>query len=216
MMTDDVILSAALSVGSQEYLNPDDSDFWLEEMRGADVAAEMTLAANVEGMRAQLEDKAVLGRLKFLNRHGLDETGAISKLIAMGARGVSIFDMSNDEATLAWDSGDEIEKLHAEYDPDGAKGVFNPEHADSPDDLANCCFDGRSDDKGAETESVETGMCGGESSSCPAAKDCITNQLKQRLLSALACPSTDQLMHSHLRPQAALCWQRALLHPRHL
>ena len=164
MMSDEAVLvSFALFVCSQEYLNADDSDFWLEEMRGADVAAEMTLSADIEGMRAQLEDTAALGRLKFLNRHGLDETGAVSKLIAMGARGVSIFDMSNDEATLAWDSGDEIEKLHADHDPDGSKGVFNPEHADSPDDLANCCFDGRSDDKGAETESIETGMCGGES-----------------------------------------------------
>ena len=122
----------------------------------------MELSGEAAEMKSFLEDEKALGRLKFLNRHGLDENGAVKSLIAMGGRGVSFFDMTGGKASLAWDSGDEIERLHEKYDPDGAKGVFNPELVDDEDDPATCCFDGRSDDKGAETESIETGICGGK------------------------------------------------------
>ena len=112
----------------------------------------------------QLQDEAKLGRLKFLFRHGLNEEGKLSRMIAMGGRGVSIFEMTDDfQAKLVWDSGDEIEVKHAEQDPEGELGFFNPDMVDSTDDTVQDAFDQRSDDKGVETESLDIGECGGES-----------------------------------------------------
>ena len=76
----------------------DETEVWIEEMRGADVAAELPLAPNVEAFKAMLEDKAQLGRLKFLMRHGFDADGKLINPIAMGGRSVSIFDMSGGRA----------------------------------------------------------------------------------------------------------------------
>lgn len=146
----------------QEYLNADESEFWIEEIRGADIT---NFADSVsQEMRDSLSHDTSLGRLKFLSRHGLDENGNMAKFIAMGGRSASIFEMTDDfQAVLVWDSGDEIERKHAEMDPDGILGLFNPEQ-DEADQAVFEGFDQRSDDKGIETETVELAMCGG---TCP-------------------------------------------------
>eukprot|EP00193_Tetraselmis_chui_P001662 CAMPEP_0177764400 /NCGR_PEP_ID=MMETSP0491_2-20121128/7383_1 /TAXON_ID=63592 /ORGANISM="Tetraselmis chuii, Strain PLY429" /LENGTH=529 /DNA_ID=CAMNT_0019280569 /DNA_START=1180 /DNA_END=2769 /DNA_ORIENTATION=- len=144
---------------SKEYLvdNPDETEFWIEEVRGADIA---NFGPDVsQEMRDMLADESQLGRLKFLSRHGLDENGMMAKFITMGGRSVTIFEMTDDfRAVKVWDSGDEIERKHAEMDPDGARGLFNPEQEGG---FIAAGFDQRSDDKGVETETVALGMCGG-------------------------------------------------------
>lgn len=148
----------------KEYLNADESQYWIEEMRGKSFSSSMNFSDTVSAdLIAQLGDNARLGRLKFLNRHGLDESGAAMKLIAMGGRGVTIFEMTDDfQAVVAWDSGDEIEAKHMEMDPNGTKAIFNPVQVDAGDQLVTDGADGRSDDKGVETETVELGKCGGQ------------------------------------------------------
>jgi len=150
---------------AKEYLfdNEAEDEYWIEERRGADF--EVFAPSVSEEMKSMLADQAQLGRLKFLDKVGLDENGMHERFIAMGGRSVSIFEMTvdgaNSKAELKWDSGDEVEAKHAELDPNGEKGLFNPEQVDPASDLPADGFDGRSDDKGVETETVELGMCGG-------------------------------------------------------
>jgi len=146
---------------AKEYLqgDVDETEFWIEEVRGAGIT---NIAPSVsQELRDALADATALGRLKFLSRHGLDESGNHTRFIAMGGRSVTIFEMTDDfRAVKVWDSGDEIEKKHAEMDPDGVLGMFNPDQEGAADAIA-LGFDERSDDKGVETETVELAMCGG-------------------------------------------------------
>eukprot|EP00192_Tetraselmis_astigmatica_P008053 CAMPEP_0117669582 /NCGR_PEP_ID=MMETSP0804-20121206/12217_1 /TAXON_ID=1074897 /ORGANISM="Tetraselmis astigmatica, Strain CCMP880" /LENGTH=671 /DNA_ID=CAMNT_0005477665 /DNA_START=40 /DNA_END=2052 /DNA_ORIENTATION=+ len=143
-------------------------DNWEEEARGEDIA-EKCLACEAEPccvfsakMLAKLSDETELGRLNFLSRYGFNEDGQQFRLIAEGGRGVSIFEMTDDfQAKLKWDSGDEIEAAHAEQDPEGSLGFFNPDQLDDPEDTVPDGFDRRSDNKGVETESLDIGECGG-------------------------------------------------------
>lgn len=59
-----------------------------------------------------------------------------------------------------WDSGDELEAKHAEQDPAGELGFFNPDQAEA-DKAVGDGFDKRSDDKGVEPETLDIGTCGG-------------------------------------------------------
>eukprot|EP00951_Prasinocladus_malaysianus_P042128 scaffold505679_cov36-Prasinocladus_malaysianus.AAC.1 len=76
----------------------------------------------------------------------------------MGGRSVAIFEMTEDyQAKLVWDSADQIEAAHAEADPDGSRGIFNADQVAETFETVPEAFDGRSDDKGVETETVALG-----------------------------------------------------------
>ncbi|WP_299963116.1 ExeM/NucH family extracellular endonuclease [uncultured Roseobacter sp.] len=127
----------------------------VDESRGADlVDGDLTngeVDANISAeLRAQLADDAQLGRLKFSNVDGdTDGDGDIDVLHSFGARSFTIFD---DAGNVVFDSGDDFAQIIAREAPE----VFNSNGtADS--------FDSRSDDKGAEPESVVIGEIGGRS-----------------------------------------------------
>lgn len=174
----------------QEYLqgDVDETEFWIEEVRGAGIT---NIAPSVsQELRDALADATALGRLKFLSRHGLDESGNHTRFIAMGGRSVTIFEMTDDfRAVKVWDSGDEIEKKHAEMDPDGVLGMFNPDQEGAADAIA-LGFDERSDDKGVETETVELAMCGG---ACPN---------RQSAVMACARCASSWSVHVHVTPSS--------------
>ncbi len=65
-----------------------------------------------------------------------------------------------DDFSLVYDSGDDVERQHAIFFPKvfNAEGKSRDPDAESPEDK----FDSRSDDKGPECESVETGELNGK------------------------------------------------------
>ena len=101
-------------------------------------------------LQAQLADDALLGRLKFSNVDGdTDGDGLIEELHSFGARSFSIWD---ENGKLVFDSGDMIAQITAELTPE----LFNANDGDPGE------FDDRSDDKGAEPESVVIGEVNGK------------------------------------------------------
>ena len=90
-----------------------------------------------------------LGRLTVSNKTGdTDNDGDIDQIHAFGARSFTIWDSTG---TLVYDSGDQLEKLTAQFNPTG----FNS------DGVPNAGFDTRSDNKGPEPEGVTVGTIGG-------------------------------------------------------
>ncbi len=103
-----------------------------EEERIKDVVLDPTVFPNA----ANLQQDEVLGRLKITNTLGdPDMDGTFSGLYSFGARSFSIYTV---DGILAYDSGNDIAAQTLALTPD----AFNGD-------------DGRSDDKGAEPESVE-------------------------------------------------------------
>lgn len=97
----------------------------------------------------ELKKPENLGRLKVVTTAGdLDKDGDFDQLFSYGTRSFSIFDS---RGRLVFDSGSMIEIYLAENFPD----EFNSAHDESGS------FDSRSDDKGAEPESIELGEIDG-------------------------------------------------------
>ncbi|WP_414624908.1 choice-of-anchor I domain-containing protein [Calothrix sp. CCY 0018] len=117
-----------------------------EETRIKDVTLDPTVFPNAE----ELQQDENLGRLKITNTLGdLDGDGDFDKLFSYGGRSFSIWD---GVGNLVFDSGDQIAQITAEQAPE----LFNANDGD-PDE-----FDDRSDDKGAEPESVTVGIIDGK------------------------------------------------------
>jgi hypothetical protein len=117
-----------------------------EEMRIKDASLDPAVFPNA----AELKATNMLGRLK-ITRFGtagsafapdLEGDGDVDALYAFGARSFSIWNGTTGE--LVWDSGDQIERITATQTPT----YFNA------NDGSAAKWDERSDDKGAEPESV--------------------------------------------------------------
>ncbi|MFK7742746.1 MAG: choice-of-anchor I family protein [Planctomycetota bacterium] len=147
---------ASFSVGGVSYLatanegdGRDDYAGFADETRGADLESSFDLdtedATPETGLytSAQLNDPAVLGRLKFatsdydIARGDTDSDGDVDQLYSFGARSFSIW---NEAGTLVFDSGDAFEREML------ARGLWE---------------EGRSDDKGPEPESIAFGVVDG-------------------------------------------------------
>ena len=100
-------------------------------------------------VEAGLLDDEALGRLTISSVDGdADGDGDLDKIVAYGGRSFSVLDS---DGNIVFDSGDQIARIIAEQTPD----LFNADEGD-PDE-----FDGRSDNKGAEPESITTGVIDG-------------------------------------------------------
>ncbi|MDJ0694604.1 esterase-like activity of phytase family protein [Mastigocoleus sp. MO_188.B34] len=128
--------------------NDKEGNIFNEEARIGD--DEVTLDPDVFPNAEELKKNENLGRLKITNRLGdLDSDGDFDKLFSYGGRSFSIWD---EVGNLVFDSGDQIAKITAEQTPE----LFN-----ANDGIAEE-FDERSDDKGAEPESVTVGKINGK------------------------------------------------------
>ena len=114
-----------------------DYDGYSEEERVEDVILDPTAFPNA----ADLQMEENLGRLKITTANGdIDGDGDFDKIYAYGGRSFTIWSTSG---TLVYDSADEIGRRTLELNP----SYFNADEGEA---------DGRSDDKGAEPESVTT------------------------------------------------------------
>ncbi|MCB0106828.1 MAG: esterase-like activity of phytase family protein, partial [Caldilineaceae bacterium] len=141
---------AAYTVDGATYLltanegDARDYDGYSEEMRVGDMVLDLTVFPNA----AELQANAKLGRLNSTTA-GTDTNGdgLVDRILTYGARSFSIWSSTGE---LVWDSGSTIEEILAEQYPDD----FNA-NGD------NGSFDNRSDDKGAEPETVTVGVING-------------------------------------------------------
>lgn len=152
--------------GGQTYIlsaNEGDVQDWegfSEETRVADQAGDYQLNADLyEGYNQKQLDRLVenglfedsqLGRLTTSTSQPKNEAGKFEAIYGFGGRSFSVWHA--DSMTLAYDSGDDFERITAKVYPD----YFN---ATNDEDK----FDNRSDDKGPEPESVVTGAVDGKS-----------------------------------------------------
>ncbi|WP_298503670.1 choice-of-anchor I family protein [uncultured Maribacter sp.] len=114
-----------------------DYDGYSEEERLKKVTLDPTVFPNAEEL--QLDEN--LGRLKITTANGdVDNDGDIDQIYGYGGRSYTIWDTTG---TLVYDSGDQIGKKTLELNA----SLFNNDEGET---------DGRSDDKGAEPESVTT------------------------------------------------------------
>ncbi|MDJ0756683.1 MAG: choice-of-anchor I family protein [Ardenticatenaceae bacterium] len=121
-----------------------DYDGFSEEVRVKDLVLDPTAFPDA----ADLQEDENLGRLKTTTAFGdTDGDGDHDVIYSYGARSFSIW---NGSGELVWDSGDQFARITAEEAP----LIFNSNGV--PQD-----FDGRSDDKGAEPESVVVGKAYG-------------------------------------------------------
>ncbi|XP_071946080.1 mesenchyme-specific cell surface glycoprotein-like [Antedon mediterranea] len=135
---------------------------WTESIRGNMILAESLLADGIsQDVRDALLDNNKLGRLQFSRVDGLDQLGKIEKLHFYGGRGWSIVRVK--DMSRVYDSGDELERKHAELLAD----VFNADS--SPDSAAvydiikpSHLKDMKSDDTGPECESIVIGDIDGK------------------------------------------------------
>lgn len=141
---------AKLTVDGQTYLltanegDTRDYDGYSEEERINGITLDATAFPNA----AELQDNAILGRLKVTSSLGdKDGDGDYDKLYSFGTRSFSIWDANGN---LIYDSGDDFERLIAELLPT----EFNS------DNTENNSFDNRSDDKGPEPEAITVGWIG--------------------------------------------------------
>ncbi len=114
-----------------------DYDGYSEEERVKDLTLDATIFPNA----AELQLPENLGRLKTTTANGdIDGDGDFDKIYAYGGRSFTIW---NTTGGIVYDSGDKIGKKTFELNA----ALFNNDEGD---------VDGRSDDKGAEPESVTT------------------------------------------------------------
>ncbi|BAY80682.1 alkaline phosphatase [Calothrix parasitica NIES-267] len=126
----------------------EEGDIFNEEARIGDdeIVLDPTAFPNAE----ELKQDENLGRLKITNTLGdTDGDGDFDELYSYGGRSFSIWD---DQGNLVFDSGDAIAQITASQTPE----FFNANDGDTEE------FDERSDDKGAEPESVTVGMVDGK------------------------------------------------------
>jgi hypothetical protein len=134
--TDDDILPAP---------NNEEGDIFNEESRIKGVTLDPTAFPNA----AELQADENIGRLNITNTLGdTDGDGDFDQLYTYGARSFSIW---NDQGELVFDSGDQIAQIIAEETPN----LFNANDGSADE------FDSRSDNKGAEPESVTVGVIDG-------------------------------------------------------
>lgn len=134
--------NACLNAGGQAFDADDGCLFFSEEKR----VSKLALSSDKFSDATELQNKENLGRLKItLSRGDINSDGFFDKLYSYGARSFTIWD---DEGKQVFDSGSDIAFVTAARIPD----LFNN---------ANGKFDGRSDDKGAEPESVVVGEVAG-------------------------------------------------------
>lgn len=147
-----------------------DYDGFSEEVRVGDVDDDdndvIVLDPTAYPDAATLKQDQNLGRLKTTTTLGdYDGDGDVDQIFSYGARSFSIWD---GVGNLVFDSGDQIAEILEEQTPD----LFNADFDDEvTDDNGNLNFsdsspsfgrDDRSDDKGAEPESVTVGMVDGK------------------------------------------------------
>jgi len=114
-----------------------DYDGYSEEERVKDIDLDATIFPNAE----ELQKNKNLGRLKITTANGdIDGDGDFDKIYGYGARSFTIW---NTSGSVVYDSGDKIGKKTFELN----SAYFNADEGKA---------DGRSDDKGAEPESVTT------------------------------------------------------------
>ncbi|WP_276165478.1 choice-of-anchor I family protein [Zobellia alginiliquefaciens] len=114
-----------------------DYDGYSEEVRVEDLELDATAFPNAEELQAE----GNLGRLKTTTANGdTDGDGDFDKIYSYGARSFTIW---SPQGQMVYDSGDEIGRKTLEIAP----ALFNNDEGEA---------DGRSDDKGAEPESVTT------------------------------------------------------------
>lgn len=130
--------------GDDEIEGLEEGDLFNEEDRIADLTLDPTAFPNA----AELQNEAVLGRLKVTNTLGdSDGDGDYDALYAYGGRSFSIWDA---DGNLIFDSGNQFAQITAEAYPQ----EFNSTNDE------NGSFDDRSDDKGTEPEGVTIGAVG--------------------------------------------------------
>ncbi len=126
----------------------EEGDIFNEEARIGD--EEIVLDPTVFPNADELKKDENLGRLKITNTLGdLDGDGDFDQLFSYGARSFSIWDEFGNQV---FDSGDQIAQITASQTPE----FFNANDGDTEE------FDDRSDDKGAEPESVTVGVINGK------------------------------------------------------
>lgn len=144
-----------------------DYDGYSEEVRVKDLAEEGLIDLKAEYYagytQAELDelvanglfDKDQLGRLTVTTAHPfIDEDGKHNALVAFGGRSFSIIRAS--DMSIVFDSGDQFEQIIAAELPE----YFNQDvEGETWEDVS---VDGRSDNKGAETESVIVGSVNGQ------------------------------------------------------
>ncbi|MDR7329713.1 choice-of-anchor I family protein [Corynebacterium guangdongense] len=135
------------TVGGVTYIvtaNEGDARDWegySEELRFKDVGdPEETDIVLSESIDAALQDDAELGRMNITTANGVTD-GVLEEIYTYGGRGFSIYNAESGE--LVYYSGDDFEKHTHAANPE----FFNSNHSESN-------FEGRSDDKGPEPESV--------------------------------------------------------------
>ena len=144
--------------------NDEEGSIFNEEARIGD--DEVTLDQNVFPNAEELKKNQNLGRLKITNKLGdLDGDGKFDKLFSYGSRSFSIWDEFGNQV---FDSGDQIANILAEQTPDLFNADFDDEvldangNLDFSDNSPSFGKDDRSDDKGAEPESVTVGTISGK------------------------------------------------------
>lgn len=148
---------AAFAAGNETYLvsaNEGDGRAWEGFDEEASVGDEdYVLDPDVFTNAAALKDEATLGALTVTSATGdEDGDGTFEEIYAFGGRSISIWDARGE---LVFDSGDTLERLIAEVNPD----FFNATNDENGDET----FDDRSDNKGPEPEGVVVGQVGGRS-----------------------------------------------------
>lgn len=142
----------AYTAGGETYLvtaNEGDAREWgdyVEASRVKNLAGDGygPVCENLSALTADAE----LGRLNVTIENGFDaDAGCYSELYAFGGRSFSIW---TTDGTQVFDSGDDFERITAAAAPE----FFNSNHSESN-------FEGRSDDKGPEPESVAIGEVDG-------------------------------------------------------
>jgi hypothetical protein len=142
---------ASFSINGKSYIvsanegDARDYDGFSEEVRVFDLPLSIMDFPNF----VDIFEDSNLGRLRTTSANGnLDGEFGFNRLFSYGARSFSIWD---EVGNLVYDSGDELERVTAEYE----NGLYFNSNNDDNDS-----FDSRSDDKGPEPEAVELGMMG--------------------------------------------------------
>lgn len=142
---------ASLSIGGKTYLltaNEGDSRDYGDAFSDETRVSKLKLDADVFPNAADLQKKEALGRLTVSSIDAdTDGDGDADRLVAFGARSLSIWDA---ELNLVADTGDMFEQKTANLPNFNSNGTKDS-------------FDGRSDNKGPEPEGVTTGGVAGKS-----------------------------------------------------